>query len=132
MIVTFDTTILVRATARADGPARRAVDTIIEHPNHVLALSPYIISEVGKVLSYPRLQELYQLTPDDIHNHLRFLCSVARIVEPAAGFPSYSPIRMMTLSFTLRSRQTPKFCAPRIGISTTAMYWHSAPHVVSG
>jgi hypothetical protein len=43
MIVTFDTTILIRATKRSDGPARRVVDAIASNPEHVIALSPFIL-----------------------------------------------------------------------------------------
>ena len=34
MIVTFDTGILVRATERSDGPARRALKAVIHNPTH--------------------------------------------------------------------------------------------------
>ena len=57
MIVTFDSSILVRATKRSNGPARRLIDILATHPDHVIALSPFILGEVGKVLSYPRMQE---------------------------------------------------------------------------
>ena len=74
-------------TKRASGPARRLVDLVAGDPNHVIALSPFILGEVGKVLSYPRLQALYGLSPDEIHAHVQFLESIARIVEPAKGLP---------------------------------------------
>jgi predicted nucleic acid-binding protein len=73
MIVTFDTSILVRATKRSNGPARRAVDAIASDADHVIALSPFILGEVGKVLSYPRMLDLFKLTPDEIHEHVEFL-----------------------------------------------------------
>jgi putative PIN family toxin of toxin-antitoxin system len=87
MIATFDTSILVRATKRSDGPARRAINAMALNPDHVIALSPFILGEVGKVLSYPRMQALYKLTPDEIHSHVDFLRSIARIVEPQRGLP---------------------------------------------
>lgn len=87
MIVTFDTTILVRATKRSNGPARRVVDAIAANPEHMIALSPFILGEVGKVLGYPRMQALFRLTSDDIHDHLEFLRSVSRIVVPQRGVP---------------------------------------------
>jgi hypothetical protein len=37
MIVTFDTSILVRATKRSDGPARHAIDALSLDPDHVIA-----------------------------------------------------------------------------------------------
>jgi predicted nucleic acid-binding protein len=87
MIVTFDSTILVRANARANGPARLAVEAIVANPGHNIALSPYILNEVGKVLAYPRMQELYGLTAEEIHAHVAFLRSVAELVEPLRGVP---------------------------------------------
>jgi predicted nucleic acid-binding protein len=56
MIVTFDASILVRATTRSKGPARRLIDALAGHSDHIIALSPFILGEVGKVLSYPRMQ----------------------------------------------------------------------------
>ncbi|HUE04044.1 MAG TPA: putative toxin-antitoxin system toxin component, PIN family [Bryobacteraceae bacterium] len=87
MIVTFDATILVRASKRSDGPARKVVDALAANPEHVMALSSYILGEVGKVLSYPRMQALFRLTSDDIHDYVAFLRAVSRIVEPARGMP---------------------------------------------
>lgn len=87
MIVTFDTSILVRANKRSRGPARRLIDALASNANHVMALSSYIIGEVGRVLEYPRMQALYRLTGDEIQDHVRFLRSIARIVEPVAGLP---------------------------------------------
>jgi predicted nucleic acid-binding protein len=57
------------------------------NPDHVIALSPFILGEVGKVLSYPRMQALYRLTGDDIHLHVDYLRSISRIIEPQAGLP---------------------------------------------
>lgn len=87
MIVTFDSSILVRATIRSNGPARRVIDILAGHREHVIALSPFILGEVGKVLSYPRMQELFGLTADEIHEHVDFLRSISRIVEPQTGLP---------------------------------------------
>jgi putative PIN family toxin of toxin-antitoxin system len=87
MIVTFDASILVRATTRSNGPARRLIDKIAIRPGHVIALSPFILGEVGKVLSYPRMQELFGLTAREIYEHIDFLRSISRIVEPLAGLP---------------------------------------------
>jgi predicted nucleic acid-binding protein len=72
MIVTFDTSILVRANKRSNGPARRVIDAVASNPDHVIALSSYILGEVGKVLNYPRMQALYRLTGDEIHDHVSF------------------------------------------------------------
>ncbi len=87
MIVTLDTSILVRATDQSSGPARRVVEMLVQNPEHTIALSHYILGEVGKVLSYSRLYQLLKLSPDDIRNHLDFLNSVVELVDPLPGLP---------------------------------------------
>jgi len=87
MIVTFDSSILVRATGRSKGPARRLIDSLAKSPVHIIALSPFILGEVGKVLSYPHMQELFSLSADEIHDHVNYLRSISRIVDPPRGLP---------------------------------------------
>jgi putative PIN family toxin of toxin-antitoxin system len=87
MIVTFDSSILVRATKRSNGPARRVIGALAAHPDHVIALSLFILGEVGKVLSYPRMQMLFGLTAEEIHGHVNFLRAISRIVQPQIGLP---------------------------------------------
>ena len=87
MIVTLDASILVRATKRSTGPARRVVDALAADPDHIIALSHFILGEVSRVLSYPRMQALYRLNAEEIEDHVRLLQSVSRIVEPARGLP---------------------------------------------
>lgn len=87
MIVTLDTGILVRATARSNGPARRVVDILTRDDHHTLALSRFIISEVGKALCYPRLFDAYRLTPEMVQDHLSFILAACELVEPASGPP---------------------------------------------
>ena len=87
MIVTLDTGVLVRATSRSHGPARRLLQEIAGNSAHVLALSPFILGEVGKVLSYPRLGEVLHITPEEIDDHLAYLRRVCRLVEPGLGLP---------------------------------------------
>jgi putative PIN family toxin of toxin-antitoxin system len=87
MIVTFDTGILVRATAISDGPARRALDAVVDDPAHIVALSNYIFGEVGRVLSYPRMQSLFPLSGEQIHDYVNYLISISNLVEPLVGRP---------------------------------------------
>src|SRR5690242_11530768 len=87
MIVTLDASILVRATKRSNGPARRAVNALAADADHVIALSHFILGEVSRVLRYPRMQALYRLSSEEIEDHVRLLQSVSRIVEPASGLP---------------------------------------------
>jgi putative PIN family toxin of toxin-antitoxin system len=85
VIVTLDTGILIRATARSNGPARRLVQIIANTPSHVLALSPFILDEAARVLTYPRLQQALGITSEGIREHLRYPRGVARIVDPDLG-----------------------------------------------
>lgn len=87
MIVTADAGILARATSRSNGPARRLLQKIADNPSHQLAISPYILGEVGKTLSYSKLQQILQISPEEIHEHVSFLRRIARFVEPEVGVP---------------------------------------------
>ncbi len=52
MRITVDTAILVRANARATGPARELVQ-VIKASGSRLVLSPYVLDEIQRVLRYP-------------------------------------------------------------------------------
>jgi len=54
MRIVLDTNILVRAAGDEQGLAGRLLRETISGP-HVLVSSPYILSEIARVLSYPRL-----------------------------------------------------------------------------
>lgn len=69
MIITLDTGILVRATSRSHGPARRLLQRIAQDQSQILALSPYILGEVGKVLAYSKLQRALGISAEEIHDH---------------------------------------------------------------
>jgi len=64
MIITLDTGILVRATTRSSGPARRLLQIIASNPSHILAISPFILGEVGKALAYSKLSQALRITPE--------------------------------------------------------------------
>jgi hypothetical protein len=42
---------------------------------------------VGKTLAYWKLQQILQITADEIHEHLSHLRRIARVVEPEIGRP---------------------------------------------
>ena len=86
MRITVDTAILVRANAKATGPARELVQ-VIKVSGSRLVVSPYVLDEIQRVPRYPRLQAIYNLTNGDIWEHVRFLESISEIVEPAEGPP---------------------------------------------
>jgi putative PIN family toxin of toxin-antitoxin system len=87
MIITADAGILARATARSNGPARRLLEILAANPAHQLAISPYILNEVGKTLAYSKLQAILDIAADEIHEHLAYLRRIARVVEPELGGP---------------------------------------------
>lgn len=84
MRIGIDTAILIRAHEKAAGPARELL-TLIRQTEHTLVLSPYVLNEVARVLRYPRLQKLFNLTEQEIERHLKVLASMADMVEPASG-----------------------------------------------
>ncbi|MGA9625013.1 MAG: hypothetical protein WBL65_17660 [Bryobacteraceae bacterium] len=52
MRIVPDTNILVRANAKAKGPARELLPVIVNSPEHVLLVSPFLLMELERVLSY--------------------------------------------------------------------------------
>jgi putative PIN family toxin of toxin-antitoxin system len=86
MRITPDTGVLVRMSAKATGPARRLLTVILEGP-HELVLSEFLLNETARVLRYPRLHRLYQLTDQDIAEHVELLRSRAELVSPVVYTP---------------------------------------------
>lgn len=82
MRIVLDANILVRANTRAQGPARALLEVIGANSPCVLILSRQILEEVGRTLLYPRLQDRYHLSKQDIQEHLSLLQGVSTVVEP--------------------------------------------------
>jgi putative PIN family toxin of toxin-antitoxin system len=80
--VVFDKNVLARAHQNAQGPARRALLHVTSEP-HVLIISPYILAELERVLTYPRLLKKSGLTANDIAEYLERLALVSSLVAPA-------------------------------------------------
>lgn len=72
--------------AKASGPARRLLELILSGP-HELVLSEFILAETARVLAYPRLQRLFQLTPADIAEHVALLRARADLVSAVVFKP---------------------------------------------
>jgi hypothetical protein len=115
VIVTLDTGILARASFRSSGPARRLLQELAFHPKHVVALSPFILGELGQVLAYGAVAERLRLTGDGIHEHLAFLRRIARIVDPPRNVPVFSTIRMTIQVFIPPWKLAPMSFVPGIG-----------------
>ena len=81
MKVVFDSNVLARAHQNAQGPARRALLHFTSGPD-VLVLSPYILAELERILTYPRLLKRSGLSPNDIAEYLENLARLATLVTP--------------------------------------------------
>jgi len=84
MRIVLDTNILVRANVRAQGPARELLTRII-HGDHVLIISPFLLRETARSLAYPRLQELWGLSSQEIREHVDLLERISCVVDPIVG-----------------------------------------------
>src|SRR5205807_4623637 len=81
MRITPDTSILVRMNAKATGPARHLFDILLAGP-HELVVSEFLLEETAHVLHYPRMQALYELSENDIWEHVELLRLRADLVFP--------------------------------------------------
>jgi predicted nucleic acid-binding protein len=61
MRIVLDTNVLARAAMRTSGLGRELLLRCTENP-HVLVLSEFIISEVSRVLRYPRVRKSHGLS----------------------------------------------------------------------
>jgi putative PIN family toxin of toxin-antitoxin system len=92
MRVVPDTNILVRANAKAKGPARELLQVIVNSPEHVLLVSPFLLMELERVLSYDRVRAVVKLNDEEIAEYLGNLRAeaVSEIVFPGPA-PSVVP-----------------------------------------
>ena len=92
MRIVLDTNILVRANAKAKGPARELLQVIVNTPEHVLLLSPFLLMELERVLSYDRVRAVVKLNDEEIAEYLSYLRAgeVSEIVFPGPA-PSVVP-----------------------------------------
>jgi putative PIN family toxin of toxin-antitoxin system len=79
--VVFDSNVLARAHQRAQGPARQAL-VHVTSGSDTLILSPYILWELERILTYPRLLKRSGLSPSDIAEYLENLAYIACLVTP--------------------------------------------------
>ena len=84
MRIVLDTNILVRANAKARGPARELLQLIVATPDHVLLLSPFLLQELERVFSYQRVRVSAKLTDEDVAEYLSYLRAkeISEIVFP--------------------------------------------------
>lgn len=73
MRIVLDTNILVRANAKARGPARELLQLIVASPDHILLLSPFLLQELERVFSYERVRISSKLTDEEVAEYLSYL-----------------------------------------------------------
>jgi len=84
MRIVLDTNILVRANAKAKGPARELLLLIVHSPEHVLLLSPFLRKELERVLGYNRVRTATKLTDEEVAEYLSYIRGreVSEIIFP--------------------------------------------------
>lgn len=81
MRVVFDSNVLARAHQRSQGPARQAL-LHVTSGSDILILSPYILAELERILTYPRLLKTSGLNAADIAEYLENLALLSCLVTP--------------------------------------------------
>jgi hypothetical protein len=79
MRAVLDTNVLVRATKNATGPAREVL-RYFESQGHVLVLSHAILTELIRVLHYPRVRAFHRLTTRECVQFAQALHDAAEVV----------------------------------------------------
>jgi putative PIN family toxin of toxin-antitoxin system len=77
--VLLDVNVLVRANEKSNGPARKLLLDLIAQ-RHVILTSADILIELARVLRYPRVQALFNLSEEQIYEYVQFLKGVCEIV----------------------------------------------------
>lgn len=89
MRIVLDTNVLVRANPAVspEGLARDLLVTVVSGP-HVLVLSEAILTEVRRVMSYPRLQARWPLSIEAIERYTLFLRESGVLADLPERFPA--------------------------------------------
>ena len=88
MRIVLDTNILVRANTKGRGPARELLQIIVNAPNHVLLLSPALLTELERVFSYSRIRLATDLTDQEV---LEYMNSLRSSAASEMVFPTDAP-----------------------------------------
>ena len=89
MRIVLDTNILIRAnpTILPERLARDLLRTVLSGP-HVLVLSEAILTEVSRVMAYPRVQARWPLSPEAIERYTSFLRECSSLADLPESFPA--------------------------------------------
>jgi putative PIN family toxin of toxin-antitoxin system len=87
MRVVVDTNVLARAVPSRSSPARQVLEALLAQP-HVLVASDFLLSELGRVLRYPRVQQLHGLEETALDSFVQSLRDASLVVEiPTTSAP---------------------------------------------
>ncbi len=82
MRIVLDTNILARAASGPPSPAAELLQRAMQEP-HVLCVSPFLLSELSRVLRYERVRRIHGMTDEDIDHFLQNIQLASVVVEPA-------------------------------------------------
>ena len=85
MRVVLDTNILVRSHKNAQGPARGCFERL-QTEHHTLLISQFLLSELARVLTYPRVMVLHRLSTTEISEFLSAVLIVGAWIETPQDF----------------------------------------------
>lgn len=81
MRVCVDTNVLVRAASRPGSPAEEVVRRILFADEHALVVSSHILTELERVLRYPRVIRRTKATEAQLETFCALLTGIAEVVE---------------------------------------------------
>ena len=84
MRIVLDTNVLARAVRGGTGPAAELLG-IVMVPPHTFILSPFLLSELSRVLRYERVRKLHKLDDAQLDAYVQSLQTAALVVNPPAG-----------------------------------------------
>jgi len=83
MRIVLDTNVLARAASGPPGPAAELLLRCVSVPN-LLCLSPYLLSELSRVLRYPRVRKIHGMPDEEIDGFVRDVQMASLVVTLAA------------------------------------------------
>ncbi|GEM_PF-319736 len=84
MRVVLDTNVLVRAVRGGTGPAAELLSMVMVPP-HTFILSPFLLSELSRVLRYERMRKLHKLDDTQLDTYVQSLQTASLVVNPPAA-----------------------------------------------
>ncbi len=89
MRVVLDTNILTRAAGSRSGPAGEAFERVAAH--HVLVVSLELLTELARVMSYPRVRQMHRLDDAEIETFLEGIETGGSLVPLPKPIPRIVP-----------------------------------------